>query len=134
MNNIINKLVEVLLPDDDAFLKIKETLSRIGVAVPKQKKLYQSCHILHKKGKYYIVSFKEMFLIDGKSSSITEEDIARRNTIVSLLEDWGLLRVVDPAKSALPRASLSNIKILSYSEKHDWELIAKYNVGKKRSY
>lgn len=129
--NLIDKMIEVCLKQEDGFLKIKETLTRIGVASRKEQKLYQSCHILHKQGKYYIVHFKELFALDGKPSNFGEEDIARRNTIVNLLAEWGLLDLVDPAKSQDPVAPISQIKVLPYREKDQWELVAKYNIGRK---
>ena len=124
--------MEVTLPNPDNFLKVRETLSRIGVASKKDKTLYQSCHILHKQGKYYIVHFKELFLLDGKKSDFSEDDIARRNTIANLLHEWELLDLVDEEKSDDPVAPLSQIKILSHKEKNDWNLVAKYNIGRKR--
>ena len=127
----IRELVEVTLPNPDNFLKVRETLSRIGVASKKDKTLYQSCHILHKQGKYYIVHFKELFLLDGKKSDFSEDDIARRNTIANLLHEWELLDLVDEEKSDDPVAPLSQIKILSHKEKNDWQLVPKYNIGKK---
>lgn len=130
--SIVDSLVEVTFDDDDNFLKIKETLTRIGVASRKDKKLFQSCHILHKKGRYYIVHFKELFLLDEKDSTLSDEDIARRNTIVSLLIEWDLLNVVDENKISEPVAPLQKIKIISYKEKDEWELIPKYNIGVKR--
>ena len=114
--------VELKLPNPDNFLKIKETLTRIGIASKKEKKLYQSCHILHKQGKYAIVHFKELFILDGKENSFAKEDQARRNTIINLLEEWGLLEIVDPSKSEDPIAPLSQIKILSHKEKGSWIL------------
>jgi hypothetical protein len=128
----LSDLVEVKLKSQDDFLKIRETLSRIGVASKKDKTLYQSCHILHKQGKYYIVHFKELFLLDGKNSDFSEEDIARRNTIANLIHEWELADLVDEKKSADPVAPLSQIKIISHKEKNDWTLITKYNIGKKR--
>lgn len=125
-----NSMLEVTLPDPDAFLKIRETLSRIGVASRKDKTLYQSCHILHKQGKYFVVHFKELFALDGKESNITAGDIERRNTIAGLMSDWGLLKIVNPAK-AEPRVSLSQIKVIAFKEKNEWNLVAKYNIGKK---
>jgi hypothetical protein len=122
--------VEVKLEDPDSFLKVKETLTRIGVASKKDKKLYQSCHILHKRGKYYIVHFKEMFILDGKESTLSFEDIQRRNAIVNLLQDWGLLSIIDINKT-VDKMSLSNIKILPFKEKNDWSLITKYSLGGK---
>jgi len=128
----ISNLVEVTLKEDDDFLKIRETLTRIGVASRKDKTIYQSCHILHKQGKYYIVHFKELFALDGKPSNFSEDDIARRNTIANLLAEWGLIGLVDEDKSSDPVAPLSQIKVLPYKEKDEWILTAKYNIGKKR--
>jgi hypothetical protein len=128
----INELVEVTLPNPDNFLKVRETLSRIGVASKKDKTLYQSCHILHKQGRYYIVHFKQLFLLDGKQSDFVEDDRARLNTIANLLSEWELVSLVDENKSAVPVAPLSQIKIISHKEKTDWNLVAKYNIGKKR--
>jgi hypothetical protein len=128
----INELVEVTLPSPDNFLKVRETLSRIGVASKKDKTLYQSCHILHKQGRYYIVHFKQLFLLDGKQSDFIEDDRARLNTIANLLHEWELISLVDENKSAAPVAPLSQIKIISHKEKSDWNLVAKYNIGKKR--
>ena len=122
-------MLEVSLRQPDDFLKVRETLSRIGVASRKEKKLYQSCHILHKKGKYYIVHFKELFALDRKNTNLSENDIARRNTIVNLLNDWGLVDVVGVAE---PSAPLSQIKVISFKEKSEWLLETKYNIGKKR--
>ena len=132
MNEFIDNLIEVKIGEEEDFLKIKETLTRIGVASRKENKLYQSCHIFHKQGKYYIVHFKEMFIIDGKPSNFSEEDMGRRNKIVELLQDWGLLRVVEPEKIVAPLASISQIKILSHKEKNEWILEAKYNMGRKK--
>lgn len=129
---LIEKLVEVELPNDESFLKVKETLTRIGIASKKDRKLYQSCHILHKQGKYYIVHFKELFMLDGKVNNFDDEDKARRNTIVNLLEEWGLIKVTDATKTEDPVAPLSQIKILPYKEKNEWELVAKYSIGKKK--
>ena len=123
------QMLEVGLKEPDDFLKVRETLSRIGVASRKEKKLYQSCHILHKQGKYYIVHFKELFALDGKNTNLSENDIARRNTIVNLLDDWGLVEVLGKTE---PSAPLSQIKVISYKEKSDWTLETKYNIGKKR--
>jgi hypothetical protein len=130
--NLIDKLVEVTLPNEESFLKVKETLTRIGIASKKEQKLFQSCHILHKQGKYYIVHFKELFMLDGKTNDFSEEDRARRNMIVTLLEEWELIKSVDLSKIAEPVAPLSQIKILPFKEKDQWELIAKYSIGKKR--
>ena len=123
-------LVHVTFDDPDNFLKIKETLTRIGVSSKKDKSLYQSCHILHKRGRYAIVHFKELFALDGKDANITDNDLERRNTIVCLLEDWGLCKVVDPTKVA-DKVPVSQIKIIPYSDKENWNLCAKFNVGKK---
>jgi len=125
-------MVEVTLVNEDDFLKVRETLTRIGVASRKEKKLYQSCHILHKKGKYYIVHFKELFALDGKPSNFGEQDIARRNTIANLLSEWGLIKVVNKEMSQDPLAPISQVKILPFKEKDHWELVAKYNIGKKK--
>ncbi len=129
----LNELIEVTLKSPDDFLKVKETLSRIGVASRKDKTLYQSCHILHKQGKYYILHFKELFLLDGKQSDFSEDDRARLNTIANLLAEWDLVDLVYPEKSSNPVASLSQIKILSHKEKGDWNLVTKYNIGRKRA-
>ena len=123
------QMLEVVLKEPDDFLKIRETLSRIGVASRKEKKLYHSCHILHKQGKYYIVHFKELFALDGKQTNLSENDIARRNRIATLLCDWGL---VDVNGETDPIAPLSQIKIISFKEKDEWLLETKYNIGKKR--
>ncbi len=121
-------MLEVTLNEPDDFLKVRETLTRIGVASRKEKKLFQSCHILHKQGRYFIVHFKELFLLDGKKSNLEENDIARRNTIVQLMSDWGLIIVQDKEKLK-PMAPLRQIKIISYSDKENWELCPKYNIG-----
>ena len=123
------QMLEVVLKEPDDFLKIRETLSRIGVASRKERKLYQSCHILHKQGRYYIVHFKELFALDGKITNLSENDVARRNTIANLLRDWGLVEVIGNSE---PVAPLSQIKIISFKEKDEWILEAKYNIGKKR--
>ena len=130
--NLIDSLVEVTLPDDKKFLMIKETLTRVGVASRKESKLYQSCHILHKQGRYYIVHFKELFMLDGKTNDFSEEDMGRRNTIVKLLEEWGLIVPVNPAKIVEPQAPLSQIKIISHKEEDQWELVPKYSIGRKK--
>lgn len=127
----IEALVEVTLQQEDDFLKVKETLTRIGVASRGEKKLYQSCHILHKQGKYYIVHFKELFELDGKTSDFSDNDKARRNTIANLLAEWGLIKLVDKQKTADPVALLSQIKILPFKVKDQWELISKYTIGRK---
>jgi len=128
----ITDLVEVTLNEQDDFLKVRETLTRIGVASKKEQILYQSCHILHKRGQYYIVHFKELFALDGKPTDITENDLSRRNAIVKLLQDWGLVTVVKKQQiENPPPIFLSQIKILSHKEKDDWQLVPKYNIGKK---
>jgi hypothetical protein len=127
----VDDLLEVTLPKEDDFLKIKETLTRIGVSSKTENKLWQSCHILHKKGKYYIVHFKELFLLDGLSSSIDENDLARRNTIATLLEEWGLLQIVDPNRIEGKFAGINQIKIIPFKDKNAWQLIPKYHIGKK---
>lgn len=135
MTSVIDSLVEVTLNTPDDFLKVKETLTRIGVASKKDKILYQSCHILHKRDKitkesrYYIVHFKELFKLDGKPTQMTEDDIARRNTIANILAEWKLLNLVDKSKSAAPVVPISTIKIVPYKEKIAWKLEAKYNIG-----
>ena len=124
------QMLEVELKEPDDFLKIRETLSRIGVASRKERKLYQSCHILHKQGKYFIVHFKELFALDGKDTNISENDIARRNTIANLLTDWGLVKVIK--ESNVEAAPLSQMKVISFKEKNEWSLETKYNIGKKK--
>ena len=123
------QMLEISLKEPDDFLKVRETLSRIGVASRKERKLYQSCHILHKQGRYYIVHFKELFALDGKETNLSENDIARRNTIAKLLDDWDLVKLLGIAE---PVAPLSQIKVLSYREKEEWTLETKYNIGKKK--
>ena len=125
-------MVEVVLGEPDDFLKVRETLTRIGVASRKEKKIYQSCHILHKQGKYYIVHFKELFALDGKNTNLSLNDVQRRNRIVQLLTDWGLITVVDAEKIA-DLAPLNQIKVLSFKEKNDWTLESKYNIGRKKT-
>lgn len=132
MNDIIESLIEVKIAEEEDFLKIKETLTRIGVASRKDKKLFQSCHIFHKQGKYYIVHFKEMFILDGKYSNFSDEDKGRRNKIIELLQDWDLLKVVLPEKIKSPTAPMSQIKILNHKEKGEWTLESKYNIGRKK--
>jgi hypothetical protein len=128
----IEDLIEVTLEEKDDFLKVRETLTRIGVASKKDKILYQSCHILHKRGQYYVVHFKELFALDGKPTDITESDLSRRNAIVNLLEDWGLVKIVNKDKTQTPPPIfLSQIKIISHKEKKDWQLVPKYSIGKK---
>lgn len=127
-----DQMVEVVLKEPDDFLKVRETLTRIGVASRKEKKIYQSCHILHKQGKYYIVHFKELFALDGKKANLFVNDIQRRNRITQLLSDWGLIEVVNQ-EIISDSAPLSQIKVLSYKDKQDWILESKYNIGKKRT-
>ena len=124
--------IEVSLQERDDFLKIKETLTRIGVSSRKEKKLFQSCHILHKRGRYVILHFKELFELDGLESNVSDEDIARRNTIVNLLDQWGLLEIIDDEDSLEPKLSLAKLKIIPHKEKNDWELVPKYHIGKKK--
>lgn len=131
MSYDISQMVEVSLKEKDDFLKVKETLTRIGVASRKEKTLYQSCHILHKQQKYYIVHFKELFALDGKPFNFSDTDIARRNTIANLLAEWGLVGLVNPSKTEEPTLPLNQLKILSFSEKEEWTLTPKYNIGKK---
>lgn len=128
----VGSLLEITLKNEDDFLKVKETLTRIGVSSKKDKKLYQSCHILHKKGKYYIVHFKELFSLDGLPSDINESDIGRRNMIAKLLEEWGLLAVADKDKMNSILTPINQIKIIPFKEKLEWELCPKYHIGKKR--
>ena len=130
--SLVDNLVEVRLGEQDDFLKVKETLTRMGVASRKEQTLYQSCHILHKQGKYYIVHFKELFLLDGKPANLSEDDLGRRNVIASLLEEWGLIRIVDAAQVAEPKVPMSHVKILPHKEKNDWSLVSKYNIGRKK--
>jgi len=125
-------MVEVVLGEPDDFLKVRETLTRIGVASRKEKKIYQSCHILHKQGKYYIVHFKELFALDGKNTNLSLNDVQRRNRIIQLLSDWGLITVVDASKIE-DLAPLNQIKVLSFKEKNDWTLESKYNIGRKKT-
>ena len=127
-----DNMIEVALREPDDFLKVRETLTRIGVASRKEKKLYQSCHILHKQGKYFIVHFKELFALDGKASNFSENDKARRNTIANLLAEWELISLADVGKTEEPTVPLSQLKILSFKEKDEWELTPKYNIGNKR--
>ena len=122
-------MLEITLNEPDDFLKVRETLTRIGVASRRENKLFQSCHILHKQGRYYIVHFKELFALDGKDTNITENDVSRRNSIANLLGDWGLIEILG---SAEPKAPLSQIKVISFKEKGEWTLETKYNIGKKR--
>lgn len=129
----ISTFVEVKLNEQDDFLKVRETLTRIGVSSRKEKVLYQSCHILHKQGQYYIVHFKELFALDGKPSNLSENDIQRRNAIANLLEEWGLVTIVNKQIMKDNIAPIHQIKIISYREKDGWELISKYNIGKKKA-
>ena len=129
----ISKFVEVTLNEEDDFLKVRETLTRIGVSSRKEKILYQSCHILHKQGRYYIVHFKELFALDGKPSNISENDIQRRNTIANLVEQWGLVTILNPHVVKDNMAPIHQIKIISFKEKDEWELVTKYNIGKKKT-
>ena len=129
----INNLVEVRLKNEDDFLKVRETLTRIGVASKKEQTLYQSCHILHKQKRYFIVHFKELFALDGKPSNMSDSDVARRNTISNLLKEWDLVEIVNPSQTDSPVAPISQIKVLPFKEKNEWELVAKYNIGKKKN-
>ena len=131
-DTLIQAMVEVKLDEPDDFLKVRETLTRIGIASRKEKTLFQSCHILHKQGKYYIVHFKELFALDGKTTNFTENDQARRNSNANLLAEWELISLVEPDKSAEPTVPLSQLKILSFKEKDEWDLTPKYNIGNKR--
>ena len=132
MTVTVETLLEITLKQDDDFLKVRETLTRIGVASRKDKRLYQSCHILHKKGKYYIVHFKELFSLDGKPTDFDESELGRRNTIANLLAEWGLVQLVDKQRSETPVAPLSQIKVISYGERNDWDLVTKYSIGNKK--
>ena len=134
MNFDINQMIEVTINTDDDFLKVRETLTRIGIASRKNKTLYQSCHILHKRGKYYIVHFKELFALDGKPYNMSDDDIARRNTIAQLLAEWDLVKIVNTDENVQhTTVSLARIKILPHKEKDSWDLVSKYNIGKHRS-
>ena len=126
-----DQMIEVTLNEPDDFLKVRETLTRIGVASRKEKKIYQSCHILHKQGRYYIVHFKELFALDGKSANLSINDVQRRNRIITLLSDWGLITILRP-EQIIDVAPLNQIKVLSYKDKGDWTLERKYNIGKKK--
>ena len=126
-----DQMVEITLNEPDDFLKVRETLTRIGVASRKEKKIYQSCHILHKQGRYYIVHFKELFALDGKHANLTQNDVQRRNRIIQLLSDWGLITILNVSKIT-DIAPLNQIKVLAYKEKHEWILETKYNIGKKK--
>lgn len=129
----VEDLLEVTLKAEDDFLKVRETLTRIGVSSKKENKLYQSCHILHKRGKFYIVHFKELFALDGLPTDIDDTDIGRRNTIANLLEEWGLVDIVDPKKAADPIVSLAQMKIIPHKDKSNWELVPKYHIGRKKN-
>ena len=126
-----DQMIEVTLNEPDDFLKVRETLTRIGVASRKEKKIYQSCHILHKQGRYFIVHFKELFALDGKHANLTVNDVQRRNRIIQLLTDWGLVSIINP-DGVTDVAPLNQIKVLAYKEKHEWMLETKYNIGKKK--
>ena len=126
-----DQMIEITLNEPDDFLKVRETLTRIGVASRKEKKIYQSCHILHKQGRYYIVHFKELFALDGKHANLTQNDVQRRNRIIQLLSDWGLITIMNESKIT-DIAPLNQIKVLAYKEKHEWVLETKYNIGKKK--
>lgn len=130
--SLTDTFLEVRLTKEEDFLKVKETLTRIGIASRRENKLYQSCHILHKRGRYYIVHFKELFLLDGKQSDFTEEDVGRRNAIAHLLAEWGLLSLVSADRFEEPRARISSIKIIPFREKGEWDLESKYTIGKKK--
>ena len=129
----LSKFLEIELKEQDDFLKVRETLTRIGVSSRKEKVLYQSCHILHKQGRYYLVHLKELFLLDNKPSNLSENDVQRRNAIADLLEEWGLLKILNPAIMEDNIAPIHQIKIISFKEKDEWELITKYNIGKKKT-
>jgi len=124
-------MLEVILPEPDNFLKVRETLTRIGIASRKENKLYQSCHILHKQGRYFIVHFKELFALDGKDADFSDNDLQRRNTVAHLLSDWGLITILNPEIHE-DKAPLNQIKVIAYKEKNEWELIQKYNIGRKK--
>ena len=128
---IFDTLVEVQLKNEEDFLKVKETLSRIGIASQKDKTLFQTCHILHKRGKYYIVHFLEMFMIDGKGKHFSDEDRGRRNTIANLLEDWGLVKIINPEVTKYPLSSMKTIRVVPFKEKREWNFVTKYNIGVK---
>ena len=131
--SLVESFVEVTLPNPENFLKVKETLTRIGVSSKTENKLWQSCHILHKRGKYYIVHFKELFMLDGLPANFPDSDKARRNTICNLLQEWGLIKIVDSNKTKEPIVPVSYLKILPFGQKKEWELIPKYNIGRKRA-
>jgi len=129
--SVVDTLIEIEIDSEEAFLKIRETLTRIGIASRKENKLYQSCHILHKKGRYYITHFKEMFALDGKETDFSDEDKARRNKIICLLRDWNLLKIKDENKVKAPMASMNQIKVIAHKEKSKWTLESKYTIGRK---
>ena len=131
--NDLNNFIEVILKEQDDFLKVRETLTRIGVSSRKEKVLYQSCHILHKQGQYYIVHFKELFALDGKEATIDDNDISRRNAIANLLDEWGLVKIVNRQVMTDNIAPLHQIKIISFKETDEWQLVTKYNIGKKKT-
>jgi hypothetical protein len=133
MNEILESMIEIKIAEEEDFLKIKETLTRIGVASRKDKTLYQSCHVFHKQNRYYLVHFKEMFLLDGKPSNFSDEDKGRRNKIAELLQEWGLLKVCDQEKIKSPLSLMNQIKIINHKEKSEWILEAKYNIGRVKS-
>lgn len=128
----VEDLLEITLKTEDDFLKVRETLTRIGVSSKKENKLYQSCHILHKRGKFYIVHFKELFALDGLPTDIDDTDLGRRNTIANLLEEWGLIDIVDQKKASEPIVSLAQMKIIPFKDKQNWELVPKYHIGRKK--
>jgi hypothetical protein len=128
----VEDLLEITLKAEDDFLKVRETLTRIGVSSKKENKLYQSCHILHKRGKFYIVHFKELFALDGLPTDIDDTDLGRRNTIANLLEEWGLINIVDQKKASEPIVSLAQMKIIPFKDKQNWELVPKYHIGRKK--
>lgn len=128
---MVETFIEVSLDQQEDFLKVRETLTRIGIASKTENKLWQSCHILHKRGKFYIVHFKELFLLDGKTADFSEEDLGRRNTIASLLAEWGLVKIINPDICQAPKAPLANIKIITFKDKENWVLESKYTIGKK---
>lgn len=129
----VEDLLEITLKAEDDFLKVRETLTRIGVSSKKENKLYQSCHILHKRGKFYIVHFKELFALDGLPTDIDDTDLGRRNTIANLLEEWGLINIVDQKKASEPIVSLAQMKIIPFKDKQNWELVPKYHIGRKKN-
>ena len=133
MSLSVSELIEVRLATDDDFLKVRETLTRVGIASRKERRLYQSCHILHKQGRYYIVHFKELFSLDGKPTNFSQDDVARRNTIVNLLAEWGLVQLVNPSACSEPKAPVNQIKIIPFREKLEWELVPKYNIGRPKT-